>query len=442
MDPAQERHSYFALPSNKRVLLVNPPVFDFRYEWVKWNQPLDLLLLAGLLRDRQGCEVKLFDFMLPDSGGRVPRRPAELQVQTERPILNRTVNHFGRTIREFEEWLRKLAVSRESWQPDEVWISSLASFWWQSVVDVAIAVSACLGRARLVLYGNYPLLEPEHCQQTCRVIKEFVPTGLLDLSSETPAFDLYAVAPAFRAVDARSSHFEELIGKYYRHEVRDIVFFNEPLVDKKGTFMPTLEWLATTREQHPLLRVHGLCGLRPEAMDKEAVSLIRRAGFSEVHVEPYEDFTGGSVDRYRELAESLKRTGYLGSDSLSGGLSAFMYIGRPDDEVHDLVEGLVGLHSLFRAVILKPYSPTPGRSDHQRLRDQLGASYSPEVISPHRLPCRVFNGLTEGDYLELFRLAAFLNHPVRGHTFSFLDDSYLARALARSFRDAGWLANA
>src|SRR5438128_1385253 len=58
--------------SEDRVLLINPPVIETRYQWLRWNQPLDLLRLSSFLKEQIGCEVKLFDFMLPN-GGRVPR---------------------------------------------------------------------------------------------------------------------------------------------------------------------------------------------------------------------------------------------------------------------------------------------------------------------------------------------------------------------------------
>src|SRR5438034_5237316 len=55
-----------------RILLVNPPVEETRYSWIRWNQPLDLLKLATVLRSQVGCSVELFDCMKPDAEGAVP----------------------------------------------------------------------------------------------------------------------------------------------------------------------------------------------------------------------------------------------------------------------------------------------------------------------------------------------------------------------------------
>jgi hypothetical protein len=44
-----------------RVLLLNPPVEETRYSWVRWNQPLDLLKIGSRLRSNVECGVKLLD---------------------------------------------------------------------------------------------------------------------------------------------------------------------------------------------------------------------------------------------------------------------------------------------------------------------------------------------------------------------------------------------
>ena len=37
------------------ILLVNPPVEETRYAWLRWNQPLDLLKIGGYLKSHVGC---------------------------------------------------------------------------------------------------------------------------------------------------------------------------------------------------------------------------------------------------------------------------------------------------------------------------------------------------------------------------------------------------
>src|SRR4051812_45025746 len=58
--------------SSDQVLLVNPPVEETRYSWIRWNQPVDLLTLGAHLKEKVGCGVRLFDCMKPDKEGSVP----------------------------------------------------------------------------------------------------------------------------------------------------------------------------------------------------------------------------------------------------------------------------------------------------------------------------------------------------------------------------------
>lgn len=62
------------IPDGSKILLINPPVYDRRYEWLRWNQPTDLLRLSSYLKREKSCEVKLFDFMQPDEKGQVLRK--------------------------------------------------------------------------------------------------------------------------------------------------------------------------------------------------------------------------------------------------------------------------------------------------------------------------------------------------------------------------------
>src|SRR3954469_9141602 len=56
-------------PGQRRVLLINPPVYDAQY-WARWSQPAGLLRLASLLKSR-GYLVSLIDCMETDVKGNV-----------------------------------------------------------------------------------------------------------------------------------------------------------------------------------------------------------------------------------------------------------------------------------------------------------------------------------------------------------------------------------
>src|SRR5437762_10070791 len=92
--------------SKDRVLLLNPPVEEIRYSWVRWNQPLDLLKIASRLRSRVECGVELLDCMKPDESGKVaedwlPRDRRYCTVKGERYPMRRFGMSYGELTKQF-----------------------------------------------------------------------------------------------------------------------------------------------------------------------------------------------------------------------------------------------------------------------------------------------------------------------------------------------------
>src|ERR1700682_2538577 len=91
-----------------RILLINPPVEETRYSWIRWNQPTDLLKIGAFLKAKIHCEVELLDLMKRDADGKVPEEwlRGDRRYRTlgdERYPMRR----FGRPYSAFTEWLLK-----------------------------------------------------------------------------------------------------------------------------------------------------------------------------------------------------------------------------------------------------------------------------------------------------------------------------------------------
>lgn len=88
------------------ILLVNPPVEETRYAWLRWNQPLELLKIGAYLKQRVGCNVELLDFMKPDARGKVmqQRLPGARQ---ERIVGGEhyPMRRYGLPYRELTKWV-------------------------------------------------------------------------------------------------------------------------------------------------------------------------------------------------------------------------------------------------------------------------------------------------------------------------------------------------
>ena len=428
-----------------RVLLINPPVIDSRYPWVKWNQPLDLLKLGTGLKELHGCQVKLFDFMLPSPKGKVPRRQSK--IEDDLPPDEPTRWHFGQSWETFDAYLDALAS--RNWVPDSVWITTLTSFWWQAVPLVANRVKNRLKRPVVVVVGNYPALETEHAAQFCPNV-DIVVQDRLDLTRWPADFSLYGDRKLrFCALDLRSPDLLDEIACALERGTAHFVFFNDNLFgDFDARLKPILQEVAKRQWR---LWFHGICGVETQDFPIDHAQLLADAHFSELHFEPVlnED---GTVDEplYRAVMRACEQAGFVsrrggGWESRSYDFSGFLWSGRPDDDLDKLVWNALKLVQLVGMVIPKPYSPTPGSDDYELLalrQAQDNASQvgwiEPEDISPHRLPFAGLNGIAKSDYEDLYRMTAFLNMKVRAHTFDFLGDTYLAKVIRESLAGRRW----
>lgn len=421
-----------------KVLLVNPPVVDTRYPWARWNQPLDLLKLGTLLEEDHGCDVRLFDFLLPDERGTLPRFKHVVDAGGESGA--RLWFRFGQPWKAFDSFLDHLLS--QGWLPGTVWLTSLTSFWWQTIPLVAARVRSKLRDPRIIAYGNYPVLEAAHAMEACFGVDILV-SDYLDLREWPADFSLYGGSRlGFRSLDVRSPSCTDEIADAVRHGVGHLAFFNDNIfADFETRLGAILEEVAANGWR---LQFHGICGIEPRSFPVEHVHLLAKAPFSELHLEPATN-ENGDIDEatYSRILSALEEAGYV--HRRGGGwqsdahrvLSGFVWIGRPDENLDGLVGNAMRVHQLTGMAIPKLYSPTPGSVEHAQLKAARG-DIEPEDISPHRLPFAELNGISRDDYDDLFRLTALLNYKVRSSTFDFLGPSFLAQVVRDSLEAGRW----
>jgi hypothetical protein len=396
-----------------RILLVNPPVVEARYQWLKWNQPLDLLKMGSFLRQEVGCEVKLYDFMLP-VGGKVTRTVNK--AQSELVINERSYSYplwrYGERNEKFKEWLDKLRAT--GWHPTQVWVTSLTSYWWLGVSSTITLIKSILPDVKVVLYGQYPVLETGHAQE--HSLADAIVKDKIDLTGYRADFGLYEKRmPAFCGLDVRSKSWHEEVIDKYSIGITDFAFFNDDILNPDEDLLGQLEHLQKQLQakSNRLPKFHGICGLLPSRFTEEAAKAMKGAGFSELHFEEQLDRTELDLDTYKRARNAYYTAEFkLGPNELSG----FLFIGTPRDDMERIIRHMLNLLEVWGTVILKPYSPTPGTPDHENHKhlfeiDEL------ERLSPHAFPFASVNGIAHEDYDELYILAAALNQKVKNKSF-------------------------
>ena len=149
-----------------RILLVNPPIYDFAaYDF--WLKPYGMLSVAGQLRGR--ADFVLFDYLdrlHPYVAGREHLqsdrwgRGRFLRERIEKPSpLNCVPRYFRRFGLPRDCFARFCA---EQGPFDFVWIQTVMTYWYPAVAEVIDDVRGAFPEAQIVLGGNYVTVCPEH----------------------------------------------------------------------------------------------------------------------------------------------------------------------------------------------------------------------------------------------------------------------------------------
>jgi hypothetical protein len=416
-----------------RILLINPPVIETRYQWSRWNQPLDLLKLGNFLKTEFGCEVKLFDFMLP-VGGKVSRAGYKTEPTITIGDYSYPLRRWGKKEEEFTRWLDRLLTR---WRPTDVWVTSLTSYWWKGVRDTVISIKNQFNEANVVLYGQYPELETEHAEKFSSadvLINEKV--ELKDYSGDSTLYD--EAVPDFCALDVRTPNWHEQVLERFAAGINDFVFFNDPLVEEssdlliRGLNLLKEATLGSTSKRR--LRFHGLCGLYPSFFTKTVAKEMKEAGFTELHFEYQHEGEELDIDAYRKAREAYGEASFgLDPDQVSG----FVNIGLPGESPERIIKHSLNLFEIFGSVILKPHSPTPKTAEYERYKETLETKRI-ERLGPHFFPFSKLNDMSLEDYQELYTLAASLNRKVRNRSFGSFPGTLAFKMIKTSLEREVW----
>lgn len=428
--PTVIRGSQFHIEhGRRRILLVNPPVYDLRLDWARWQQPCGLLQLGAALREC-GADVRLLDIL---AEGTVDGRTTRRQVQTF-TIDGDKLAWWCFGLPWADVGRRALAWRAEGWQPDEVWVTTLASIWWRGAQEVIRRIEYdWWPEARVVLGGVYPTLCPDHAAANSDA--DVIVTGPVPEAGLRPDFSLYATMPANAGVylyssqdsDGRSA--DDVVNDIAAHAargVREVSFFDEEI---PGPDPERLDYVLDNLARRRLkLRLVILGNLHARDMTMYRAALLHAAGLAEVFLS-WDRSLNGDMTHYLAAAELLHTFG--GLKPRDGSLNAVVQAGWPGENLEDTAAHLLYLAHAAGSVTVFPYQPTleEGR--------RLGIA-EPDSLNGKLFPFAAANGARFADYADLLRLAATLNSKYRDVTFDFLGEDMIARMVRTSIRQRLW----
>jgi len=461
----------------KSAILINPPIYDTQY-WAYWSQPHGLLKVATWLRKNGYENLRLIDCLATDDRRRVRQHRKYV---VERDNIKKQLWHFGMSLDELE-----LQLKATQFAPDEIWITSIMTYWWESTRDVINVVKKVYPQdtPRVLVGGIYPTLNPEHANENLgkqAEIDVIVVDGEIcddaanswtDLSLYYED-DLYKNKPRYALITgSRGCPFDcaycaqlqlnhgnrrvknrapedigaEIEEKYKKYGVREIAFYEDNLLFNRDDFLARL---AEIRRRGLKITIYAPEGIEPRLVEFELLNEMRAAGFRKLHLalETIDNDVARSWNRRQATIEKFEHAidvaRQVGWTVGSQDLNAFVIFGIPDEDLRATVNTALYASQKIGSVIPMLFTPVPNSILFRQHKDYLFSQKTPDGrqwdlhdLNGKLLPFLEYNRrkypwLKASDYLSLESFMMHLNNSkVQQRPFNFA----ASNPIARSFR--------
>lgn len=429
--------SYTPEARSRRVLLFNPPVYDTRFPWINWQQPVALLQLGTLLRLYE-CEVRLIDALHFEADEKITRRRVRKLIRGDIPINYWRYGYFQAGL------ISQLkALKQADWQPDDVYIQGFTTIWWEGAVEATDLIRQFFPEAQIILFGAYSSLASEHALKHSKA--DIVASSIEGTAGLHLNLSLYESRPSFTYISIgthkRSGEdiIEELTSKAnptnQQERIGRFAFADHDVIHKYPEQFRTV--LKTIIDQKLKVSFYALGNIYPHdlAEDPELALLLFRAGFKQLvfaddrNLPLTEEAREGWLVNYRRAIAYCTRVGYRWrTEDLVGSVC----IGRPGENLAETAGFMAEVAHEAGSLIVVPYQPKPEEME------QIQPGIPLEYQNGKLFPFAEYNGASFRDYQELLGLAAILNAKYRSHTFDFLGDSLISRLVRSSLVNESW----
>jgi radical SAM superfamily enzyme YgiQ (UPF0313 family) len=387
-----------------RVLIVNPPIYDFSaYDF--WLRPAGALAVAGLLRGQ--AHLCLFDYLDRRHPSAVHKdteknpcgRGRFIQQQVEKPAafenIPRYYKRFGLPRELFEIFLRQSAPF------DFVLVQSVMTYWYPGVKEVIDDIRRLNPQAKIILGGFYAtacrahaltlgadgVIDGENLQPMWNILgltppEEYQPpawelypnlgTGVLKLTRGCPFQCSYCYMPV-RGERFQVRPIEDVLADFEimrRQGVRNIAFYDDALLyQPQETLLPFLEAIRGRG-----VNLHTPNGMHARMINTDMARALVQGGFKTFYLgfesasAEFQKQTGSKLVS-QELASAVDALRSAGADSSS--IIAYEMLGHPLADVQAIEESMRFANKLGIRIMFSEFSPIPGTPDGEICRNYV-----------------------------------------------------------------------
>lgn len=432
---------------HRSALLINPPIYDSQY-WAHWSLPYGLLRVASWLENK-GYTLKLIDCQEANKGRNVvkqmrkvrklcsteeytPQEKFGLNWSKFRPSFDEKIEFcFGITPEELKKKLLKIKKrhkeSKESLfdvstfpEPDEIWVTSIMTYWWESTRDVIKVCKDVFPKSVIRVGGIYPTLAPDHAikslglnhplhiqgreldldsveqKQRDIIVSATIPDantfplnldlyvkdGVGDIE-ECPKLPEYTILTtsrgcpfkcAYCAANVLNEGRKIWVREYelayneiklrFKQGIREFCFYEDNLLLGKSNFTNLLELIAKDPELKGI-ELHAPEGIETRLLHKDIVMLMRKAGFKKLYF-PLETVNANMQKAWNRNHTNIDKFFYALENAVDSGfklrcqeINCFILFGLPDEDLQAVYDTIVFASSRVGSVIPMLFTPVP-----------------------------------------------------------------------------------
>ncbi len=386
-----------------KILLVNPPLYDFAaYDF--WLKSYGLLSVAGFLRGK--ASLTLFDYLdrlHPFTAGKKQFQSDQWgrgrfyceKIPNPPPLsdIPRHFRRFGLPRPMFEEFLSQTPLC------DFALVQTTMTYWYPGVAEVIEDIRKFQPQAKIILGGNYVTLCPSHAEnlgadllitadnlgplwQFLNITPDLnqpplweiynrLNTGVLKLSDGCPFNCTYCSVPKvygkFKPRPTRQALRQlQLLLKL---GAENIAFYDDALLYKAEQVI--IPFLNKILKRSLKVNLHTPNALNARFITSELSELMTKAGFKTFYLgfeslsSQFQRATGSKV-LSDELARAVKHL--IAAGAAPQNITAYQILGHPAIDIQQLEASMHFVNALGIRGMLADFSPIPSTPDGELCR--------------------------------------------------------------------------